>query len=95
MRCLNTDAFFTLIAEEPQETDERNTRAYLCDGKQLSEWFEGTSNGNEVSLTSEENGIELLANLYSDNITGTLLFPSGENFGFEVPLAGGCRDSTR
>ncbi len=87
----NTDAFFALIAEEPQEeaADERNIRAYLCDGKQLSEWFVGTANANEVSLTSEENGLQLLADLYSDNVTGTISFQSGENFGFEVPLATG------
>lgn len=88
----NTDAFLALIAEGPdnaQDAEERNIWAFLCDGKQLSEWFVGTTNGNSFQLTSSENSFQLQADLYPDNATGSILLPSVENFGFQAPLAQG------
>ncbi len=60
----DTDAFLALIAEAPQEEgeDSRNIRAYLCDGRQLSEWFTGTANGDQVDLATA-NGVQLGASL--------------------------------
>lgn len=88
----DTDAFFALLAEEPEggALGGRNVSAYLSDGKQLSEWFRGFIRGNGVSLTSQENKLELSAYLYPEAATATIVLPSsGEAFGFEVPLAEG------
>jgi hypothetical protein len=84
----DADAFFALIAEEPQETDERNIRAYLCDGKQLTEWFTGTASGDQVELSSE-NGVGLEGTLDPEAATGTITLSDGATIGFEAPLASG------
>ncbi len=44
-------------------------RAYLCDGQDINEWFWGTTEGNDLDLTSEgEAGLE--GSLASEAATG-------------------------
>ncbi len=41
-----------IVAASPEEErQERDVRAYLCDGEGLTEWFTGTADGNELDRT--------------------------------------------
>ncbi len=83
------DIFLALVAEEPQEqgSQEREVRGYLCDGRQLNEWFSGTVMGDEVQLTSP-NGVQLETILASAEVaTGTITLSDGTRVGFEAPIA--------
>ena len=84
------DAFVSLLAEEPQEqgSEEREVRAYLCDGRQLNEWFTGTVTANEVQLASP-NGVQLDATLASEVATGTITLSDGTSFAFMANPATG------
>ena len=66
------DAFVALVAQEPGEGgDQREVRAYLCDGRSINEWFDegsaekGLVEGTELDLTSD-NGAELISSLRRD-----------------------------
>jgi hypothetical protein len=85
------DTFLALVAEEPQEQgsqEEREVRAYLCDGRQLNEWFSGSASGEELQLASE-NGVQLDATLASEGASGTLTLSDGESFEFLAAPATG------
>ena len=84
------DALVSLVAEEPQEqgSEEREVGAYLCDGRQLNEWFTGTVTANEVQLTSL-NGVQLGATLAPQAAIGTVTLSDGNSVGFAAPLATG------
>ncbi len=84
------DAFVSLVTEEPQGqgSEEREVRAYLCDGKQLNEWFWGSVSGEELELASD-NGARLNARVSSEGASGTLTLSDGESFEFLAPPASG------
>ncbi len=83
------DAFIAIVADLPEgEGDERQVRAYLCDGQTVSDWFWGSVDGNNLSLTSD-NGAELEGQLTPDAATGTIRDPNGDAISFEAPLATG------
>lgn len=83
------DAFVSLVAEDGEQgSEEREIRAYLCDGRQLNEWFTGTVTANEVQLASP-NGVQLDAILASETATGTITLSDGNSVGFEAPLGTG------
>ena len=85
------DAFVAIVAASPEEEgeDEREVRAYLCDGREVTEWFTGTATGNELDLSSE-GGARLEGNLTPEASTGTITLEDGErSFDFTAELATG------
>jgi hypothetical protein len=84
------DAFLALVAERPQEEgyEEREVRGYLCDGKQLAEWFVGMISGDEVQLASE-NGVQIDTTLAPDGAFGTITLSDDQSFEFEAVLSSG------
>jgi hypothetical protein len=85
----DADAFVALVADLPEgEGDERQVRAYLCDGQTVSDWFVGSVDGNDLSLSSD-NGAQLEGQLTSDTATGTITDPNGDPVPFEASLATG------
>jgi hypothetical protein len=85
----DADAFVALVADLPEgEGDERQVRAYLCDGQTVSDWFVGSVEGNDLSLSSD-NGAQLEGQLTSDAATGTITDPNGDPVPFEASLATG------
>jgi hypothetical protein len=82
-------AFVALVADLPEgEGDERQVRAYLCDGQTVSGWFVGSVDGNDLSLSSD-NGAQLEGQLTSDTATGTITDPNCDPAPFEASLATG------
>ena len=66
------EAFVAIVAAGPEEEgQERDVRAYLCDGESVTEWFTGRAEGNELDLTSE-GGARLEGNLSTEASTGTI-----------------------
>ena len=82
-------AFLAVVADVPEgEGDEREVKAYLCDGQTVSDWFVGSVVGNDLSLSSD-NGAQLEGQLTRDVATGTITDPNGDPISFEAPLATG------
>ncbi len=86
-----TNPFVAIVADVPEGEgggDEREVRAYLCDGDRINEWFWGSAGGNELELSSD-GGARLEGNLAPDTSTGQITLPDGRSFPFEARLAGG------
>jgi hypothetical protein len=82
-------AFVAVVADVPErEGDEREVKAYLCDGQTVSDWFVGSVVGNDLSLSSE-GGAQLEGQLTREAATGTITDPNGDSISFEAPLATG------
>jgi uncharacterized membrane protein YgcG len=85
----NVGAFLAVVADVPEgEGDQREVKAYLCDGQTVSDWFVGSVTGNNLSLSSE-GGAQLEGQLTRDVATGTITDPNGDSVSFEAPLATG------
>ena len=85
----DANAFVALVAGESQDGEEaREVRAYLCDGREINEWFRGTAEGNKLDLTSE-GGAHLEGNLASEASTGTITLDDSESFIFTADPATG------
>ena len=82
-------AFVAVVADVPErEGDEREVKAYLCDGQTVSDWFVGSVVGNDLSLSSE-GGAQLEGQLTREAATGTITDPNGDSISFEALLATG------
>ncbi|HZY57610.1 MAG TPA: hypothetical protein VFE09_07425, partial [Rubrobacteraceae bacterium] len=82
-------AFIAVVADVPEaEGDEREVKAYLCDGQTVSDWFVGSVVGNDLSLSSNS-GAQLEGQLTRDAATGTITDPNGDSISFDAPLATG------
>ena len=82
-------AFIAVVADVPEaEGDEREVKAYLCDGQTVSDWFVGSVVGNDLSLSSD-GGAQLEGQLTREAATGTITDPNGDSISFEAPLATG------
>lgn len=85
----NADAFLALVAEEPKEGGStREVRAYLCDGRNVNEWFKGSVDGNGLGLSSD-NGASLKGQLARDGASGTIALADGTSYAFNAtPVTG-------
>lgn len=82
--------FVAVVAASPEgEGEEREVRAYLCDGQEINEWFTGTAEGNDLDLTSDGGGARLEGSLASEAATGTTTLDDGQSFTFTADLATG------
>jgi hypothetical protein len=82
---------FVAIEVVGREADsgERKLNAYLCDGWNIWEWFEGSMPENELDFTSD-NGAKLKATYTQKAIAGTIALSDGTSFTFETsPTTGG------
>jgi hypothetical protein len=84
----NEGALVALLASGPAEEgeDEREVRAYLCDGVEMDEWFRGTVSGNELDLSSD-GGAQLEATLTPEAANGTITLDDGRYFTFAAKPA--------
>ena len=83
------EAFVTIVAAGPEEEgQERDVRAYLCDGESVTEWFTGRAEGNELDLTSE-GGARLEGNVSTEASTGTITLDDARTLTYTAELARG------
>lgn len=84
------DAFVAIVAANPDEEggQERDVRAYLCDGERVSERFTGTADGNELNLISE-GGAQLEGNFSPEASTGTITLKDDRTITYTADLATG------
>lgn len=82
-----TEAFFAIAAFRPQSPD-RDVLAYICDGHELAEWFEGSIEGNDVELMSD-GGARLMAHIGEETTRGTIILADGTELEFDAPLVKG------
>jgi hypothetical protein len=83
-------AFVALIADKPsqQGEQEREVRAYVCDGQSINEWFDQSVSGDQFNLTSDT-GATLSVGLGAYDGTGKLTLADGRSLGYEVASASG------
>ena len=84
------EAFVAIVAAGPEEEEgqERDVRAYLCDGEGVTEWFTGRAEGNELNLTSEGDAL-LEGNLSTEASTGTITLEEDRTLTYTAELARG------
>ena len=83
------EAFVAIVAASPEEEgQERDVRAYLCDGESVTEWFTGRAEGNELNLTSEGDAL-LEGNLSTEASTGTITLEEDRTLTYTAELARG------
>lgn len=76
-----SDAFIAVI----QHTNGEVT-AYVCDGTEISEWFNGTANGSSMDLTNVA-GARLTAEVQADSVPGSFTQSDGSAFDFTANTA--------
>jgi hypothetical protein len=88
----DANAYVAVVAAGPQDAegggDEREVRAYLCDGNEINEWFMGTAAENQLDLSSDRGSL-LEGNLAPDTSTGQITLSDGRAFPFAAELAEG------
>jgi hypothetical protein len=84
------DIFLALVAQEPQEEEssEREVRVYLCDGRQLTQWFTTMVSGDAFQGTTAS-GVQFYASLAPELTIGTIALANGESFDFQIARASG------
>src|SRR5437773_2548106 len=68
--------------------DASGVRAYLCDGRSMTEWWVGQAAGNAVDITNE-GGLRIAAQLTDSGAVGRITFPNGSQRPFGAARAQG------
>jgi hypothetical protein len=68
------------------ETDGSKAAAYLCNGRTIEAWLQGSVNGNQVSLTGNK-GASLSGSLSGLDMFGTVTATAGLSFPFSAELS--------
>jgi hypothetical protein len=68
------------------DTDGDKAAAYICNGKTIEAWLQGSVNGNQVSLTGNK-GASLSGSLSGLDMFGTVTASAGLSFPFSAELS--------
>ena len=68
------------------QTDGGKAAAYLCNGRTIEAWLQGSVNGNQISLTGNK-GASLDGSLSGLNMFGTVTANAGVSFPFSAQLS--------
>jgi len=68
------------------DTDGNKAAAYICNGKTIEAWLQGSVNGNQVSLTGN-NGASLTGSLSGLDMFGTVTASAGLSFPYSAELS--------
>jgi len=68
------------------ETDGDKAAAYVCNGRTIEAWLQGSVNGNQVSLTGNK-GASLTGSLSGLDMFGTVTANAGLSFPFSAELS--------
>jgi len=68
------------------ETDGDKAAAYLCNGRTIEAWLQGSVNGNQVTLTGNK-GASLTGSLSGLDMFGTVTASAGASFPFSAELS--------
>jgi hypothetical protein len=82
-----SDAYVAVYVDEAEKKGaKREVTAYVCDGAEISEWFDARAKGNTFTLTSDE-GARLKVKLREDEASGSFRPEGGEKLRFAAPVA--------
>ena len=76
------------------ETDGAKAAAYVCNGKTIEAWLQGSVNGNQISLAGNK-GASLTGSLSGLDLFGTVTPSAGVSFPFAAELSRTRPGSTR
>ncbi len=68
------------------QTEGDKAAAYICNGRTIEAWLQGSVNGNQVTLTGN-NGASLLGSLSGLDMFGTVTANAGLSFPFSAELS--------
>jgi hypothetical protein len=68
------------------QTDGGKAAAYLCNGRTIEAWLQGSVNGNQISLTGNK-GASLTGSLSGLDMFGTVTANAGVSFPFSAQLS--------
>ena len=68
------------------ETDGSKAAAYVCNGKTIEAWLQGSVNGNQISLAGNK-GASLTGSLSGLDLFGTVTAGAGASFPFAAQLS--------
>src|SRR5688572_24936751 len=80
------DTFVAIVvAETPSGAEDRQARAYVCNGADIAEWFDqGAVTGDGQLELRAPTGAQLVGQLTEDAAIGTITLPDGAQFTFET-----------
>jgi hypothetical protein len=81
-RIPNSDALIAIA------TKERRVLAYVCDGKQVSEWFKGVVNDDNSLELQSKSGASLIVQINQKSAQGTLELSTGNYVFSALPTRG-------
>ena len=89
-RASSADAFVALsVADAPaQAKGGREVLAYVCNGKEIGQWFRGEAGKDGAALTAAS-GARLEAKLSANKATGTVTLSDGRKLAFDASPATG------
>jgi hypothetical protein len=83
----DSDAYVAVYVDEAEKKGaKREVTAYVCDGAEISEWFDARVKGNTFTLTSDE-GARLKVKLTEDEASGSFRPEGDEKLKFAAPVA--------
>jgi hypothetical protein len=87
----DANAFVAVVSAGPDQegAGEHPVRAYVSDGKSISEWFSGQATGNDLDLSSDPGAARLKGNLTPETSTGTITLADARSFTFTASPASG------
>ncbi len=68
------------------QTEGDKAAAYICNGRTIEAWLQGSVNGNQVALTGN-NGASLAGSLSGLDMFGTVTAKAGQSFPFSAELS--------
>ena len=84
------NALVAVTADKPgQGEEQREVRAYLSDGRTISEWFKRSVAGDNLALSSDGGAWLVEGQLAVDAATGTIVLADGRPFRFRASPATG------
>jgi hypothetical protein len=84
------NAFVAVVAEAGAKEGPLTVQVYVADGKQLSEWFSGTTSRSSFVANSDGGDAEAKGELSADSVTGTVELPDGKAVRYEAHRPGGA-----
>jgi hypothetical protein len=81
-RATDGETAVAVVTDRGAGVIKREVRAYVCDGRQVSEWFIGSMVGNQVDLTAQGSPAHLTATLTAQQASGRVELAGGRAVDF-------------
>jgi hypothetical protein len=89
-KLVGTNAFVAVVASPPARgKDRRAVNVYVTDGERVSEWLDGSVQGNGFTASSDDRDAQVKGSISREAVTGTIELPGGKTARYEATRATG------